>query len=978
MLLHKDKKEIDLQQTKTKLKDMLVVKGTIKKYKTTIILVYLSVVKGEEEKKANEDMKKEVRRHIENCEDEELIFLLGDFNGHIGILGNQQLNYNGKLVMDIKTECDLILLNSTEKCDGTYTWSRGDQRSAIDFVIVNNNALKICQSMKIDEGQDVFDLSDHNLIQVELKLHSMHYNFAVNSDWKETEYYKLDDDSIERYITELEELLKDTDDISIDTFNHMIDEAATRTLKRSYKRRVTNGIEKKEEPPWITKEIRAAIKKRKQLNRNKRNCPDELKEMAIKQYTEQKRVVQTLVYEAIQKHEDKITKDIKTDKGSRKKLWDNIDRLRGKPKTRKQECKLYNEKGEKLEKDEAEEEIKEFWTNIYKKHENNIEDVWNEETKNEYSKIIERENNETDYIIYNGHKFPTILREHYDMDIAIEKRIQPMAYPTITINELKTHLKKIKKNKATGPDNIKGELYTALQKSDICTRKLHDILQNILDNETKVKTWEKSNTTMVPKVKKPTAKQLRPIALMDVSYKLYMKIQGKKIDEHLIHNNEQIGTQAGFTSGCQIEDNLFVLQYCIEETFKKRKPLIVTSIDYAKAFDSIKRDTIITTLMHYRIHHKIIETIANIYQEDNTEIKFGDLHQNINITSGIRQGCTGSTTLFKIITYMIISELNSRGTGYKDDTIKINSLYFADDGLLLANNIEDATNNLKMVMQISREFGLEINKEKSNIIIFNMEQQPDTIEDIKVVNKIKYLGIEIDNKRNYFKTQRQNMLTKARKMANLTYCIIEKSCNKLLIGKTYWKNIILPSILYGTNIINLSEDDIRELQTIEYGVYRSILNAPPYAPNTTLRGEIGASLMKKRIMNGRLNYMKSIQSGRNEILHTILDKLIIEQGTKWMKTTQKYMDEVKLKVTDIEMQSKEEIKQKLIAWDNKQWKHEIESKSSLLIYRQYKDKIQEENIYDNRPSSTIFYKARTNTLPLNDRNRHKNKETHQT
>ena len=144
--------------------------------------------------------------------------------------------------------------------------------------------------------------------------------------------------SIERYITELEELLKATDNISIDTFNYMIDEAATRTLKRSYKRRVTNGIEKKEEPPWITKEIRVTIKKRKQLNQNKRNCPDELKEMAIKQYAEQKRVVQTLVYEAIQKHEDKITKDIKTDKGSRKKLWDNIDRLRGKPKSRKQEC----------------------------------------------------------------------------------------------------------------------------------------------------------------------------------------------------------------------------------------------------------------------------------------------------------------------------------------------------------------------------------------------------------------------------------------------------------------------------------------------------------------------------------------------------------------------------------------------------------------------------------------------------------------
>ena len=50
---------------------------------------------------------------------------------------------------------------------------------------------------------------------------------------------------------------------------------------------------------------------------------------------------------------------------------------------------------------------------------------------------------------------------------------------------------------------------------------------------------------------------------MDVSYKLYMKIQGKKIDDHLIQNNEQIETQAGFTSGCQIEDNLFILQYQI-------------------------------------------------------------------------------------------------------------------------------------------------------------------------------------------------------------------------------------------------------------------------------------------------------------------------------------------------------------------------------------------------------------------------------
>ena len=72
---------------------------------------------------------------------------------------------------------------------------------------------------------------------------------------------------------------------------------------------------------------------------------------------------------------------------------------------------------------------------------------------------------------------------------------------------------------------------------------------------------------------------------------------------------------------------------------------------------------------------------------------------------------------------MIIQEINTQGNGYNDDIIKVNALYFADDGLLLTDNIEDAVNNLKIVMQISKEFGLEINKEKNNIRRYQSSQQ---------------------------------------------------------------------------------------------------------------------------------------------------------------------------------------------------------------------------------------------------------------
>ena len=197
-------------------------------------------------------------------------------------------------------------------------------------------------------------------------------------------------------------------------------------------------------------------------------------------------------------------------------------------------------------------------------------------------------------------------------------------------------------------------------------------------------------------------------------------------------------------------------------------------------------------------------------------------------------------------------------------------------------------------------------------LFFNLKDQPEYLGNIKIVPKVKYLGIEIDTKKNYFKTQRDTIIQKARKMANITYSVKERSCNKLLIGKTFWKSIVLPSVLYATNIINLTVDNIKELQKIENSVYRSILGAAHYSPNVTLRGEIGASLVKKRVINGRINYIKGIQSNRNKLLETIVWTFETEQETKWMKTTRKYMNVTNINFNDIRLNSKEYFKQFLM------------------------------------------------------------------
>ena len=96
----------------------------------------------------------------------------------------------------------------------------------------------------------------------------------------------------------------------------------------------------------------------------------------------------------------------------------------------------------------------------------------------------------------------------------------------------------------------------------------------------------------------------------------------------------------------------------------------------------------------------------------------------------------------------------------------------------------------------------------------------------------------------------------------------------------------------------------------------------------------------------------------------------------WTKTTTEFMEKVSLSYTELRNLSKTKMKEKIKVWETKKWREEVEEKSSLVIYKRWKNEMKsEETLYDNRPASVIFYKARTNNLNLNDRNRHTNGDT---
>ena len=109
-------------------------------------------------------------------------------------------------------------------------------------------------------------------------------------------------------------------------------------------------------------------------------------------------------------------------------------------------------------------------------------------------------------------------------------------------------------------------------------------------------------------------------------------------------------------------------------------------IDFRKAYDSVNRRNLI------------------------------EVQETIEVTCGIRQGCSISTLLFKMVTFCIIEDLENQGVTYEIDKYKEISLRLADDTTIIANSVENLKTNIKTLITSVRKYGLEINEDKSKIM----------------------------------------------------------------------------------------------------------------------------------------------------------------------------------------------------------------------------------------------------------------------
>ena len=224
-----------------------------------------------------------------------------------------------------------------------------------------------------------------------------------------------------------------------------------------------------------------------------------------------------------------------------------------------------------------------------------------------------------------------------------------------TTKELDDAIRKLKNNKAPGPDDIPTELFNWLDEQ---SRKIIlEILNECWRRGTLIRDMNDARLAIIYKKGGTDLPQnYRPIALFNVIYKLLASIiqtrTSSKMDGALDEN------QYGFRKGRSTAQPLFTLRRTQEIQEEAALEYHLLLLDWEKAFDKVLQDRMTKVIKRLGIPDKVINMINEIHREPNYTIVDKDTATDPRIQrAGIRQGCPLSPYLFIMLMTVIMYDV---------------------------------------------------------------------------------------------------------------------------------------------------------------------------------------------------------------------------------------------------------------------------------------------------------------------------------
>ena len=233
----------------------------------------------------------------------EKIVMMGDFNCKVGLEvagNNKEVSKGGRELLKLANKLSLKILNSNKCCRGLWTRQQDNERSILDYILVNKEDVKLVNFMKIDKERDV---TPYALDQSTLnRVYTDHFMITCHFNWKMEEKQlkqvrRLDKRNLEAYRNELE----------AEKVSNIIDDRPIRLsypewCKKTLRIRDKYSSKKKIRRKW--KVHRQLVREKKKINRQLEveTNKDLIKELKVKKAT----IMDLIDEELIQKQYTRI------------------------------------------------------------------------------------------------------------------------------------------------------------------------------------------------------------------------------------------------------------------------------------------------------------------------------------------------------------------------------------------------------------------------------------------------------------------------------------------------------------------------------------------------------------------------------------------------------------------------------------------------------------------------------------------------
>ena len=303
----------------------------------------------------------------------------------------------------------------------------------------------------------------------------------------------------------------------------------------------------------------------------------------------------------------------------------------------------------------------------------------------------------------------------------------------------------------------------------------------------------------------------RGISLIDSVCKIFMQVLNTRLSKWCDDNNIIHESQAGFRKNYSTFDNIFVLMSLSQKYLSKRRGrFYFIFIDFKRAFDSIRHNKLCDALDRNEICGNFMQLFESMYSKLRSCVKVGKLTPYFDCSIGTRQGCVSSPKLFSIFINDLANYVNSpneRGIYVSDEISDLNILMFADDVASFADTVVQLQRQINKVEKFSKGVGLEINLDKTKIMVFRnggvlkqSEKWSYNGNLIEVVPFYKYLGVYFSSRLSWSKTHLMLSL-QARKAMN--YILhLRKHFGPLQINDMFkiFHATVKPILCYGSQI----------------------------------------------------------------------------------------------------------------------------------------------------------------------------------